>query len=293
MRLEPWNFADWVEQEKGREFSLQCAEDVWAQKSPVEDLDSREEDSTNAWRRISNNYAHFDENGHADVAPDSQVMDMSSANERLSSLNILTQQSATAPEGSLRDQDCAASSLVAAAVVGDGTDGLLALMDGMHNNASKDYQKRLEQLEGKGGDLTKLRDKIANGDALTVGDMHTLQIDLDGELHAKDRELGKPGGDGVTGSAEESFLEHSPELAAMMQLHHLAINNIDTDGDGKSNHATLNIGDNLVYDPWMRNGGQIVTSQADVADYHMVSYSTKDGSDARASGAGPLSHYAD
>jgi hypothetical protein len=121
--------------------------------------------------------------------------------------------------------------------------------------------------EKEGGPLFKLREKIANGEEITVDDMHRLQSNLDWELKEDQRTMLGKSLRGVRGDVEQTFLDESPEFHAMMISRGLQIDHVDLDGDRSADHDVLRIGNNAVYDPLQRNGGQLVTDKNQVSDY--------------------------
>ena len=220
-----------------------------------------------AQQNITELWGHYADNGDAPadlVAAKNVELDMSSPEKRLEVLNMLTQNTVFGDGDVISQKDCAASSLIGAAIMGGGTDGLITLMNSMNQNGRTIDAK----LEEKGGNLYKLREKIANGDALTVADMQTLQRDLYQQLDRVDKLVGDDP-EGISTASERYFLQGS-DMHDMMVEQGLQIGNIDTNFNGTSNHAVLQIGEKGIYDPWMRKGGQLTTNPDEVADYKTV-----------------------
>jgi hypothetical protein len=222
-------------------------------------------------------------------------LDLSTPEARIAAMNQLVQnQSKYDDDGKVKldetgERTCAASSLVAAAVLGQGTDGLKKLMDGMDANAAD--TKAREVLDK--GDLGAIRAKIEKHEALTNHDLHTLQADLYGELNDKqtagmsDDEKKKHSG--VAPETIDAFLANSKGMDDLMRENHMGISTIDMLGNGHA-HAVLSIrnggspnGDasatnTTVYDPNFRKDGQIVTDSKDLLAYQLAEKHKKDGS---------------
>lgn len=234
------------------------------------------------------NGLNYDKNWADKAPPESAQLDMSTPEARLATLNHLTQNRKDTTAG---EDTCAASSLVGAAIMGQGTDGIKKLMDGLDNNLSKDDRARLE---GKDGTLKALRDKIKNNEPLTQGDMHQLQMDVYmGLQDTKKAEMVKRGEnpDMVTPGADpdtiKQFLQNSPDMDKMMKANHMGISTVDMNGGGQA-HAVLSVreggadGDanskaTAVYDPYARKNGQMVTDQGSLMELQLAEKHKADG----------------
>ena len=234
-----------------------------------------------AAHRIHNHYMveskqDFDKLQELGVPPEDTPVDLSSPDARLTVLDNLSQE--TPGNVSSKDQ-CVAASIVGAAVLSggkSGTEGLLALMDGMQKNQQDSgSDARLEQLEA-------LREKIKNGTPLTVGDLHGLQDALYSQLKAtqnlENERKGKmadpehPDPGGINAAVVSDFLSHSPELAARMRENKLALSYVENNGEQPFLHAVLEIGRpdgqaHAYYDPLLRDEGQIITDRREADDY--------------------------
>jgi hypothetical protein len=76
----------------------------------------------------------------------------------------------------------------------------------------------------------------------------------------------------------QDFIRDKPEIAQMFASGEMSLDLTDTDGNATMNHYVLGIRDpdgwkgregaaNMVFDPYARNGGQLVTSPDQVLDY--------------------------
>jgi hypothetical protein len=193
-------------------------------------------------------------------------LDLESPEGRVASMDLLTQNDPSTARG---EDTCAASSLVAAVILAEGTDGVLQLMDAMERDPNPNMQAQY------GERLKELRARIMKGEPLTVGDVHDLQQDVYTQI--KSHELQKPGqqgmGDATFGSSMRDYLAAAPELGEMMARNHMEISYIDNQGDGRSHHAVLSIGalgeegKAGVYDPYLRREGQMITDPDELERY--------------------------
>ena len=193
-------------------------------------------------------------------------LDLESPEGRVASMDFLTQNDPSTARG---EDTCAASSLVAAVILAEGTDGVLKLMDVMERDPNPNMQAQY------GERLKELRARIKKGEPLTVGDIHDLQQDVYTQI--KSRELSKPGtggmGDATFGSSMQDYIAASDELSEMMAKNQMEISYIDNQGDGKSHHAVLTIGalgkegKAGVYDPYLRKEGQMITDPEELERY--------------------------
>jgi hypothetical protein len=193
-------------------------------------------------------------------------LDLESPEGRVASMDLLTQNDPSTARG---EDTCAASSLVAAVILAEGTDGVLKLMDTMERDPNPNMQAQY------GERLKELRARIMKGEPLTVGDVHDLQQDVYTQI--KSREMQKPGdaamGDATFGNSMKEYLAGSEELREMMAEHQMEISYIDNQGDGNSHHAVLTIGalgkegKAGVYDPYLRREGQMITDPDELERY--------------------------
>jgi hypothetical protein len=221
--------------------------------------------------------ADFDKLAELGVPPEDAPIDLSSPDARLLALDNLSQE--TPGNISSKDQ-CVAASLVGAAMLSGGetgTEGLLALMDGMERNGhDSGSEARLEQLK-------VMREKIASGVPMTIGDMHGLQDALYDQLKAtqnlENERTGKkvdpdhPDPGGINAAVVADFLGASPELAERMRANKLALSYVENNGEQPFLHAVLEIGrgegqPNAYYDPLLRDEGQVITDAREAEDYH-------------------------
>jgi hypothetical protein len=220
------------------------------------------------------------------------LLDLSCADSRVQVLDNLVQNIAHNRNG---ENTCAASSLLGAAILGgeeNGTEGVTKLLDAMKSNATPDQLKALEGDKDNAGVLTDIRKKIAAGEQLSTGDMHLIQGTLyqqlqDNEIAAAqaklaanpdDPELQKAvqaaGQTGIQAGTLKNFLGNAPQFQKMMQDNEMGISFIQNNPDAKeSNHAVLTLGHGreggayTVYDPQMRDDGQIITDGTELDNY--------------------------
>lgn len=234
-----------------------------------------------------------------DMVPYDKELDLSTADSRIAALDNLVQNTGER-SGELT---CAASSLLGAAIMGgkdQGTEGISILLDTMTKNASPEMLKVLEGEKDAPGALTEIRKKIAAGEQLDVGDMHVIQTQLYNELQANETkaaadkvealehdpsateqqiaearaQMEAARDSGIQAGSLRKFIGSSPEFTNMMKDNDMGISFIQNDPDAKtSNHAILTLGHGsedgayTVYDPQLRDDGQVITDPTEIANY--------------------------
>lgn len=234
------------------------------------------------------------------MTPFDKQLDLSNADARVAALDNLVQ---NLPSDASGEQTCAASSLLGAAILGGetkGTEGVAKLLDAMTKNASPETLKYFEGDKDKPGVLSDIRKKMASGEQLSVGDMHLIQRELYNELQenetkdaaakaekvkndpsateaekaAAERAANNALDSGIQGDTLKKFLGNAPEFQKMMKDNEMGISFIQNDPDARrSNHAVLSIGHGreggayTVYDPQLRDDGQVITDGAELENY--------------------------
>jgi hypothetical protein len=238
--------------------------------------------------------------GDIDIDHDT-LLDLSSADSRIRALDNLIQNDANDPNS---ENTCAAASLLGAGILGGGergTEGIEILLDAMMT-MGPESRERLEGNDERPGVLSEIRKKIAAGEQLNTGDMHTMQRELYNELQAKEfrdanerlqavnadpnatdeerraasKAADAAAGGGIQNTTLQSFIHGSPHLKKMMQENEMGISYIYNNPNSKeSSHAVLSIGRGedgarSVYDPQLRDDGQMVTDRAEVENYRLA-----------------------
>jgi hypothetical protein len=212
--------------------------------------------------------------GAAPLEADTELGNLDTAQGRVAALNMITQnRDPNDPDkhDDVDKVDCGPSTIVAGVLYSEGPKGIGKLLDDMKG----DHPDREESPQVKA-----LRDKLANGQPLTIGDIQNVQHDLymdiktdgmtpeaiDAAIHSKDLDEQRKAY--VGGDAMESFLKRHGDVTAMFHEHHLGVSNIDTDADGTGDHWVLDVDDAkgktvAVIDSWKKGGkhGQITNAE--------------------------------
>lgn len=183
---------------------------------------------------------------------------LASHQERLNALSSISQLDNLpgTPEAHDRNR-CGPSSLVAGMILADGYEGL-----GHLAVAVEDFN----QSSGANLDLSDLQAtyaRLSTGEG-TREDISQVQEALYRVLDAQETNPGVF----INNATLAEFIENSPAVKEAFITHSLQIENIDTgDADDEGNHFVLTNG-SMVYDPWPREGGQIIDGASDAgSDY--------------------------
>jgi hypothetical protein len=200
------------------------------------------------------------------MLPEDTPLDLSSQNARLKTLDNLVQNRPDMKDG---ENTCAASSLLAGAILSggkNGTEGVTTLLDSVAKQCPDEETRKAFE-----ANLGQIREKIAKGEPLTVGDMHSMQNNIYTQLNFKEQQGNAQDLPGLQADTLQKFLDASPELKKKFKDNGLAVSYIDNNGKTPSTHAVLSIardGQNpAIYDPYLRDDGQLVTGDQQTAGY--------------------------
>lgn len=210
------------------------------------------------------------------INPDESLGALGTKEERLKALSRLMQNDPTNPQS---EDLCGPTSLIAAALYAQGNQGMETLMRQVEAGQAEDGKKHKEDPEFKA-----LREKMKKGGELNVADMQMMQAHLYSDLRRRQEADGRVSDEqksegGIDGVVMQDYIKSSPEMAKMFADSKMSMSLVDTDGDKKLNHFVLGIQDderekvsgytpyNMVYDPFARHGGQLVTEKDQVLDY--------------------------
>jgi hypothetical protein len=214
--------------------------------------------------------------GAAPVAYDTEVGDLTTAESRVETLNMLTQNrdpnDPNAPKDGRDNYECGAASIVGGSIYSGGRDGVSQLLNDVHADlkpGDADYEK-----------IEELQKKLRSGEQLSVGDLQSVQTYLyddmkhtdekksDDQIH-EDAENGSKDAF-LSGKDVAGFMSRHPDVAASFAKNHVSLSGIDTTGAGAVNHMVTKFGDGkgndvAVYDPWKKTGaeGQIINGEDD------------------------------
>jgi hypothetical protein len=214
------------------------------------------------------------------ILPEDTELDLSNPDARLQALDNFTQNMAGNKNA---ESQCVASSLVAAAVLGggeQGNEGILKLMHAMEANAKAKAEAGGDGTLDCAETLKTMRERIKEGQPLTIGDLHQLQQDLYSQLK-KDQLQTQTGNaadataGGINAKTVQKFMANSDGFDTMMEENKLEVVMINNNGMQNSPHAVLQIGrgDDLnpaIFDPQFRDEGQIIASEQETADYQLA-----------------------
>lgn len=192
-----------------------------------------------------------------------QKVALNTPEERLAAINGLTQNDET---GQGQDR-CGATSLLAAAMVGGGNDGVKSLIDILEGG---------EISKGSRKELDAIKKRIAKGEQLSMADIQAVQEGLHSHLRKQQKEqiAGEDDG-GVDGKIIQNFISDNESMKKIFKDYDMSIDRIDNDGDDKGNHFVLNLGTprkdgSKVYDPFARKGGQVISDKDTLNDYDLA-----------------------
>jgi hypothetical protein len=212
-----------------------------------------------------------------EVDPDAEV-DLSSPEARMAALQGFTQNykmdgmAVDGKDAAPGDNRCGATSLLAGAMLADGNQGVQAMIDMVKADP--------EAAQLYGGTLDDLTKKITEGGALTQSDLHLVQSGVHDHLRKEHERAGfDPTSTGVDGKIIQDKIKHNQQLNKYFSDENLSVNFIDNDGDDSPNHFVLDIGEkgdrgHAVYDPFSREGGQVVEKSGQLRDYHLARHHT-------------------
>jgi hypothetical protein len=206
--------------------------------------------------------------------------DLEDPQARLKAMSFLTQNVPMDPDNPDRamqgDNSCGGASLVGAAFLAEGPAGLSKLVTAIEGfDPSK-----LASDEFASDEYKALKKKLADGGkGLTVGDIQTLQQMTTQVLNTNDPEgLNDTEHPRVANITMDRFLEQNESISGMMKDNGMQVEYIDSDGKrgpagvGRGDHYVLKIkgpdGQDMIYDPNARRGGQIIDCAAGVEHYN-------------------------
>ena len=208
--------------------------------------------------------------------------DLTDPAARLKALSFITQdtpdQEGASVEGGGGPVDqsvCAGASIVGAAFLANGPDGLRQVMSAIEAQDPKGIST------GKfaSPEYKKLKEKLAKDpNSLSVADIQALQQTTYEVLRTnQDPGIVPEGENGVHGKTMDDFMQKSPQLAKMLEKNGMQIEGIDNDGeldaDGRTamDHWVVRIkgpdGKQAIYDPLARRGGQVIDFDEGVDHY--------------------------
>jgi hypothetical protein len=207
--------------------------------------------------------------------------------ERLKVLSFLTQDVAPNEEGRenvMGESTCAGATVVGAAFLAEGGPGLAKVISAIEKADDGDMRVTSEKYSSP--EYKQLKEKLAkdpSGKSLTVADLQALQQTTTEVLQASEPPewRNEPG---IVNKTMDDFLARSPELAGVIEQSGMQIEMIDNDGvpiDGerKPDHYVLRIkgaepGQDMIYDPSARRGGQIIDFEEGVKHYDKARWDT-------------------
>jgi len=208
--------------------------------------------------------------------------DVNDPSARLKAMSFITQdmpEKSGGPKvddgkGKVDESVCAGASIVGAAFLANGPEGLKQVMKAIE----KQDPKGMSTGKNASPEYKAIKDKLAKDpNSLTVADIQVLQQTTYEVLRTtQDPKLA---GDqtGIHGQTMDNFMKKSPELAKMFEKNGMQIEGIDNDGaiddHGKTSmdHWVVRMkgpdGKEAIYDPLARRGGQVIDFDEGVDHY--------------------------
>jgi hypothetical protein len=235
--------------------------------------------------RINQCYESFDggdagKEAYLEDAAATQLGDVNDPKARLKALSFMTQNTANWGEEQKGENDpkfggmnCGGASLVGAAYLAEGPEGLAKMMGAMQKFDpatfnSPDFKKDHPEYE------TLMKRIKAGGKDLTVADIQQLQDISTTALSAHNRKGHEGKENGVSDSALSEFLSDKNGMADMLKDNGMEVEYIQNEGGAKhGDHFVLKIkgqgegGHDMIYDPKARRGGQVISCEQGVQQY--------------------------
>ncbi len=251
----------------------------------------------------ASHWAHFkpeDKEAYLQAAQQKSLGDVNDPQARMKAMSFISQdvpgqagsKNGVDFEGGVDKSTCAGASIVGAAFLAEGPDGLKAVMKAIE----KQDPQGLHTGAKNSPEYKALKEKIAKDpQSLTVHDIQLLQQTTYHVLESKQaRGMGLSQNDekpsGIKDSEMDDFMKKSPELATMFKKNGMEIQFIDNDGNVDPNHIgdeqketsaehyvvrmTGKDGKQAIYDPNARRGGQIIDFDDGVKAYNGVTKDT-------------------
>lgn len=230
-----------------------------------------------------------DKNTFIQYESDKPVGKLDTPEERMKFLNGFTQNNVSLEQNGtdISKHACAPTSVIAAAIAMDGPKGLTPIIERMEKDlqSKPPAERKLEQMR-----YNLMKERIEKGE-MNMTDMVNLQKDLYDSMHNQQNADRKKSNDktkddgSISVDTVKSYLssvetvkdkDHPQNMMQRMKANGLEIRGIDNDGDGRPNHAILDMqgeiagGPNAraVYDPYSRYNGQLVKSPEQLKDYY-------------------------
>jgi hypothetical protein len=238
--------------------------------------------------------AHFkpeDKEAYLQAAQKAPLGDVNDPAARMKAMSFISQDVAGQAgdkdmDGGVDKSTCAGASIVGAAFLAEGPEGLKAVMKAIE----KQDPQGLHTGAKNSPEYKALKEKLAKDpQSLTVSDIQLLQQTTYHVLESKQaRGMGLGQNDekpsGIKDSEMDDFMKKSPELASMFKKNGMEIQFIDNDGNIDPNHIgdpeketaaehyvvrmTGKDGKQAIYDPNARRGGQIIDFDDGVKAYN-------------------------
>ena len=223
------------------------------------------------------------------AAQNTPLGDLNDPAARLRAMSFITQDKPlldgeSATDNTQDKHNCSGASIVGAAFLAEGPDGLKKVM------AAIEKQDPTGKMTKNDEEYKLLKAKLAKDpSSLSVYDIQTLQqrtTDVLGSTQKTDKELKEAAkdADGIHSKTMDKFMDKSPELAKMFKENGMEIQGIDNDGALDKNgqtgmdHWVVKMkgkdGKEAIYDPLARRGGQIIDFDEGVKHYDKARFDT-------------------
>lgn len=224
------------------------------------------------------------------AAQEQPLGDVNDPAARLRAMSFITQdkpilEGDTAEANTQDKHNCSGASIVGAAFLAEGPDGLKKVMQAIEKQDPTGKMTKLDE------EYKLLKAKLAKDpNSLSVYDIQTLQqrtTDVLGSTQKTDNELKAAAKDssGIHSKTMDKFMSKSPELAKMFEENGMEIQGIDNDGalDDQTKQTGMDHwvvkmkgkdGKEAIYDPLARRGGQIIDFDEGVKHYDRARFDT-------------------
>jgi hypothetical protein len=187
------------------------------------------------------------------------------------------------------DKTCAGSSIVAAAFLSEGVEGLNAVVGALKNfDPTSPYLPPSRLASPEVANLLRRLETDRSGRGLTVKDIQLLQQTVTHVLNDADPEGLQDQRSGIANVTMDNFMERSEGLRDMFTRNGMEIEYIDMDGKAEGGGKPIGMGEHyvlkikgqaegqpdMIYDPQARRGGQIIDFEQGVQHYDKATVDT-------------------
>ena len=238
-------------------------------------------------------------NDYLKAAEQTPLGNVEDPSQRLKALSFISQNESVGAETEVDengkpidkgDKTCAGASIVGAAFLSEGVDGLNAVVGALKNfDPTSPYLPPSKLVDPKVADLLKRLATDKSGKSLTVKDIQLLQQTVTHVLNDADPEGMQDQRSGIANVTMDNFMEKSEGLRTMFARNGMEIEYIDMDGKAEAGGDPVGMGEHyvlkikggqaegqpdMIYDPQARRGGQVIDFEEGVKHYDKATVDT-------------------